>query len=233
MRTKIGLVSILIIATVIGSGCLNLKGEIKPEQVQVKEFKWTSFNTYQMVINSDFDGEAVITVYFAPEISRITLMKGENLIKGYYGNYTQFLTRKQGQLTLKMGYHEGIGNIYENSISKVIDMPYVSFDVIPSSPIIGKDGGYLSVSNNGNIEGNIRIEKDMWSCGVRFTNYGWLIDTILKPQEFKQIPIELEIKNKDCVLKQEEAGITTFKMSYLVYPNKINLDEIGIKYRNS
>lgn len=243
MNIKVFFVSIFVVAMIIGSGCLNIKEEIRSGQVQVKEFKWLNFNFigvgFQMILSSNYDGDAIVEVYLGDEkIAWKTINTGENLIQSDYSDIVTYSnevlnqrlkSKWQEQLTIK---NEKGDIIY----SSIIDMPYINYDIKPSNTVIGNDGGYLKVTNNGNIEGNIKIEKDMWSCGVGFSKNawnGWITDTILKPQESKQIPVEVIKENRDCNLETGDSGITEFKVTFPLWDKTINLDEIDVRYRNT
>lgn len=242
MNIKVFLVSIFVVAIIIGSGCLNFKEEIKSGQVQIKEIKWLNFNGggvgFQMIVSSDYDGDAIVEVNLGDEkIAWDTINKGENLIRS---NYNDILTYSNEVLNqrLKSKWQEQLTVKNEKGdiiFSSIIDMPYINYDIKPSNTLLENDGGYLTVTNNGNIEGNIRIEKDMWSCGVGFSKNawnGWITDTILKPQESKQILVEVIKENRDCKLEYGDSGITTLKATFPLWDKTIDLGELDLRYRN-
>lgn len=263
MKAKTCLITILMATIIISSGCLDSKGEIKSGQVQVNEFKWTEFNgrgaNFQMVINSDYDGNAPITVYIGIErvsVGNQALMKGENLISGrldllnVYGSDSVIVSshlrnKEKGQMIIKAMdwyYSSEVSknpDDYTTIYSKVIDMPYANFEIKPSSSVIGKDGGYLTITNLGNIKEYLLITTDR-RCGISF-QYSPEVRVNIAPQESKQIPVELDTTGMataiagGCKLESGESGNTNLRINSL-YPTGLDepiyLGETDVRYKN-
>lgn len=254
----IAVVSITLISVIL-LGCLN-KGvaEVKPEQIQVKDFKWTeqegSSSRYEIIVNSDYDGNIVIDEINIADKKVATytneLRKGENIIRGSYPNYNP-TTQKREELLIK------VKSAYDQvpvTVSKVIDMPYLSVEITPSSTLIQREGDYLTLTNKGNTKGQFLVKNKNTiinledrgnpikeSCGVS-PEITSIYPTIYSQNSIK-IPLRIITNVGSCNLENGATGSDVIQVIFeYIQSNEVTgqvlerqdivISEISLKYVN-
>ena len=168
------------------------------------------------------------------------LNKGENLIRGYYLDYNP-LTKKREQLLIKI---ESTNDQVPITVSKIIDMPYLNIEVIPSSSLIHNSGDYLTIKNKGNVKGqfivknintiinfpdNPPVER---GCGISpELAYTW---NVVESQESIKVPLMIHLYG-DCVNRETGSDIIQVIFTYhrqMLEDQNIIISETPLNYIN-
>ncbi|OYT64305.1 hypothetical protein B6U67_00220 [Methanosarcinales archaeon ex4484_138] len=229
------------------------ENQLKAKNIQIKDFKWTETekpfyirgvprynSSFEIIIGLDYDGDVdidEITINGRSVSDREQLHKGENIVHGR--TVVQDPTTKNpGVLVIKVSPRELNDPV---SVTKVIDMPYLSVEMIPSNTVIHKQGDYLTLTNTGNtwFEFYVKNERSNdsreWVCGIMPADQPiavWFVR--LDAQESVKLPLKV-YGAESCHMEEGDTGTDIIQVLVDSYhPNegkqKVVISEMPLTY---
>ena len=197
-------------------------------------------SSFEIIIGLDYDGDVdidEITINGRSVSDREQLHKGENIVHGR--TVVQDPTTKNpGVLVIKVSPRELNDPV---SVTKVIDMPYLSVEMIPSNTVIHKQGDYLTLTNTGNtwFEFYVKNERSNdsreWVCGIMPADQPiavWFVR--LDAQESVKLPLKV-YGAESCHMEEGDTGTDIIQVLVDSYhPNegkqKVVISEMPLTY---
>ena len=125
------------------------------------------------------------------------------------------------------------------SVTKIIDMPYLSVEMIPSNTVIHEQGDYLTLTNTGNTKFSFLVLNERsvaggefrFVCGIVPLSKGFanVVSFCMVPQESVKVPLEIQYSTSHCHMEKGDTGTDTIQIVDNFF-EKIIINEISLNY---